>query len=154
MWDFGAAGMRLGCVISNNEELTRTKRAICRFSSPSQHSMDLAPKLLEDQEFVAKFLQRSHHRLLQSRSLAEDLLSREGISYCQKGFFLWLDLSSYIPLRETNRDSWVSQRLLTNLFHTAGVITFTDEGYRAPSPGRFRLVFCVDSDTLKEGIKR
>ncbi|KAB8211009.1 hypothetical protein BDV34DRAFT_220181 [Aspergillus parasiticus] len=57
-------------------------------------------------------------------------------------------------LRETNRDGRISHRLLTNLFHTAGVPMSTGKGYGAPSPERFRLVFCVDSDTLKEGIKR
>ncbi|OGM48609.1 hypothetical protein ABOM_002012 [Aspergillus bombycis] len=146
--DFGAGGMRLGCVISQNED---------RFSSPSQFSMDLAAKFLEDQEFVAKFLQRSHHRLLQSRLLAEDLLSREGIGYSQKGnagFFLWLDLSAFLPLHETHGDGWAAQRLLTDRFSKAGVIMSTGAEYRAPSPGRFRLVFCVDPDTLREGIKR
>ncbi|KNG84798.1 hypothetical protein ANOM_006713 [Aspergillus nomiae NRRL 13137] len=155
--DFGASGMRLGCIISQNEEFTRATRATCRFSSPSQFSMDLATKFLEDQEFVAKFLKRSHHCLLQSRLLVEDLLFQEGISYSQKGnagFFLWLDLSAFLPLHETGGDGWAAQRLLTDRFSKAGVIMSTGAEYRAPSPGRFRLVFCVDPDTLKEGIRR
>ena len=59
--------------------------SISRFSSPSQFSMDLAAKFLEDQEFVFLFLQKSHRLLLQSRLLAEALLEQAGIGYHKKG---------------------------------------------------------------------
>jgi hypothetical protein len=57
-----------------------------RFSSPSQFSMDLAAKFLEDQDFVVQFLAKSHRLLLQSRLLAEELLTKSGISFHQKGY--------------------------------------------------------------------
>ena len=65
--------------------------------------MDLAVKSPEDQEFVAKFLKRSHHCLLQSRLLVEDLLSQEGISYSQKGYDATkLELSvAYKPISDS-----------------------------------------------------
>lgn len=47
--------------------------------------MDLAGKLLEDRAFVIQFLQKSQGHLLRSRLLAEDLLTRAGINYHQKG---------------------------------------------------------------------
>ncbi|KAE8384321.1 pyridoxal phosphate-dependent transferase [Aspergillus alliaceus] len=155
--DFGASSMRLGCIISENEDFTKATRAICRFSSPSQFSMDLTAKFLEDQDFVTNFLHKLHHCLLQSRLLAEDLLARKGISYSpygDAGLFLWLDLSSHLPLHEINGDGWAAQRLLSRRFSEGSVIISTGEEYRAPNPGRFRLVFCVDPDTLKEGVER
>lgn len=30
----------------------------------------------------------------------------------------------------------------------------TGEAYHAPSPGRFRLVFCLEEDAVKEGVRR
>ncbi|KAI1412752.1 acc synthase [Hypoxylon sp. FL1857] len=155
--DFGAAGMRLGCVISQNEEFTKATRAICRFCSPSQYSMDLAAQLLEDQEYVKKFLERSQALLLHSRVVAEDLLTHGGIPFHEQGnagFFIWLDLAPYLPIKETNGDGWAAERLLSQRFNQAGVIMATGEAYHAPTPGRFRLVFCLEEDVLREGIKR
>ncbi|KAI0377193.1 acc synthase [Hypomontagnella monticulosa] len=155
--DFGAAGMRLGCVITQNVDFSKAVRAICRFSTPSQYSMHLAAQLLEDQEYLAGFLHMSQQRLTQSRLLAEDLLTKAGINFHQKGnagFFMWLDLSASLPLGETNGDAWAAERLLSQRFHEAGVIMAAGEAYHAPSPGKFRLVFCLDEATIREGIKR
>ncbi|OTA96534.1 hypothetical protein M434DRAFT_392721 [Hypoxylon sp. CO27-5] len=155
--DFGACGMRLGCLISQNEKFTRATRAICRFCSPSQYSMDLAAKVLGDQEYVTKFLERSQLLLLHSRVLAEDLLSQAGIDFHEKGnagFFIWLNLSPYLPLGETNGDGWEAERLLSKRFNQAGVIMAPGEAYQAPIAGRFRLIFCLKEEVLREGIRR
>ncbi|KAI2471081.1 acc synthase [Annulohypoxylon bovei var. microspora] len=155
--DFGSSGMRLGCVISQNKEFTNATRAVCRFSSPSQYSMDLATKILEDQEYVAKFLEKSNLRLFQARLQSEVLLGRAGIEFHKKGnagFFIWLDLTSFLPIRETNGDGWEAERLLSERLNQAGVIMATGEAYHAPSPGRFRLVFCLEEDVVREGIER
>ena len=57
-----------------------------RFSSPSQFSMDLASKFLEDEEFVGQFLQDSHARLYKSRLHTEKLLRESNIKYHNKGY--------------------------------------------------------------------
>ncbi|KAI1385379.1 acc synthase [Hypoxylon trugodes] len=155
--DFGAAGLRLGCVISRNKEFTKATRAICRFSSPSQYAMELAAKFLEDQKYVAEFLKKSQSLLLRNRLLAEDLLSQAGINFHRKGnagLFIWLDLTPFLPLKETDGDGWAAERLLSKRLNEAGVIMATGEAYHAPGPGRFRLVFCFEDAILKEGIRR
>ncbi|KAL8852337.1 MAG: hypothetical protein Q9221_002833 [Calogaya cf. arnoldii] len=156
--DYGAAGLRLGCVISQNPNFSKATRAICRFSSPSQFSMHLAAEFLEDRAFVTQFLQKSHGRLLQSRLLAESLLTRAaGFEYHQKGnagLFIWLDLASHLPLKEANGDGWAAEQLLAQRFKLAGVDMDTGEEYYAPCPGKFRLMFCVEESSLREGIKR
>lgn len=48
--------------------------------------MDLAAKFLEDQEFVTNFLEKSQRLLLQSRLLAEKLLTQAGVNFHQKGY--------------------------------------------------------------------
>ncbi|KAI1760550.1 acc synthase [Hypoxylon sp. FL1150] len=155
--DFSSAGMRLGCVVSQNADFTKAARAMCRFNSPSQFSMDLAAKLLEDQGYVAKFLKKSQSLLSQSRSLAEELLIGAGIQFHRKGnagFFMWLDMAPYLPTKETDGDEWAAERLLSRRFAEAGVMMSAGEPYKAPTPGRFRFVFCIKEDAMREGVRR
>lgn len=56
-----------------------------RFSSPSQFSMHLAAKFLEDQDFVKQLLDKSHRVLFKIRLLTEKLLDEAGIRYEKKG---------------------------------------------------------------------
>ncbi|RSL58227.1 hypothetical protein CEP54_007885 [Fusarium duplospermum] len=128
--DYAAAGLRLGCVITQNQEFSKAVRAICRFSSPSQLSMDLAAKFLEDEAFVDEFLKNN------------------------AGLFVWLDLSRHLDLDEVNGDEWEAEKKLSQRFTRAGVIMDTGGEYRAPRAGRFRLMFTVEEGTLREGIKR
>ncbi|KAI8960368.1 PLP-dependent transferase [Daldinia sp. FL1419] len=155
--DFGAAGMRLGCLISQNKEFTKAARAICCFSSPSQFSMDLAAKFLDDQVNVDKFLEKSQRLLLQNRLIAENLLDEAGVGYHKKGnagLFIWLDLAPFLPLEETNGNAWEAEKLLAQRFDKAGVSMSTGGQYHAPKPGGFRLVYSFPEDALREGIKR
>ncbi|KAJ5995755.1 acc synthase [Penicillium waksmanii] len=144
--DFAACGMRLGCVISQNKEFNKAIRALC-----------LAATLLEDQEFIRKFLAKSHTLLLRNRLLAEELLKQAGIDFYDKGnagFFIWIDLSPHLRSENTEGDAWAAERLLSGRFAQAGVIMSTGEQYQAQEPGRFRIIFCVDEETLREGIRR
>ncbi|KAI1468319.1 PLP-dependent transferase [Daldinia caldariorum] len=155
--DFGAAGMRLGCLISRNAEFTKAARAICCFSSPSQFSMDLAAKLLDDQEYLKKFLEKSRGLLRRNRLITEDLLTRAGVRFHEKGnagLFMWLDLAPFLPLAETDGDGWEAEKLLSQRFKKVGITITTGAQYYAPKPGGFRLVYSYPEDTLREGIRR
>ncbi|KAF2964933.1 hypothetical protein GQX73_g8650 [Xylaria multiplex] len=155
--DFGAAGTRLGCVVSQNREFTDAVRAICRFASPSQFSMHITASLLEDQDYIRSFLDKSRARLLQNRLAAESLLSEAGIAFHDAGnagLFMWIDLSPFLPVAETNGDSWAAQRLIAERLEQAGVILQSGESYRAPEPGWCRLVFSLEEESLREGIRR
>ncbi|KAI0909023.1 PLP-dependent transferase [Ustulina deusta] len=155
--DFSAAGMRLGCVISQNHEFNEAVRAICRFASPSQFSMHLAASLLEDRGYVRSLLEKSQTRLLRNRLLAESLLSEVGFDFHNDGnagFFIWLDLSPFLPVKETNGDGWAAEELLSERITKEGVTMATGRAYQAPEPGRFRFIFSLDEETLREGIRR
>lgn len=62
------------------------KHISSRFSWPSQFSMDLATKILDNQEFVEKLLRTSQRLLLENRLLAEDLLNQAGIRFYNEGY--------------------------------------------------------------------
>ena len=70
------------------------------------------------------------------------------------GFFLWLDLSSHLPVHDTNGDDWAAERLLSSRLQSAGVVMSSGEAYHAQEPGRFRLVFSLEENTVREGIAR
>lgn len=138
--------------------------------------MDIAATILENQEFVTQYLDKSRAMLAKSRLLAEQLLTEQGISYHNRGYvhsllkqhnkyhinshtrnaglFLWLDLSHHLPVQETNGDGWAAQDLLVHRFEQAGVIMSNGSSYHAPTPGQFRLVHCMPQDVVRKGIER
>lgn len=67
---------------------------------------------------------------------------------------MWLDLTAFLPLEEADGDGWAAERLLSQRFYDDGVIMAAGEAYHAPSPGKFRVVFCLEEDTIREGIRR
>ncbi|KAI1424379.1 PLP-dependent transferase [Xylaria sp. FL1777] len=155
--DFSLPGTRLGCVISQNSEFNHAVRAVCRFASPSQYSMYIAASFLGDQAYVRSYLKKARASLWHNRQLAESLLSEASIDFYKEGnagLFIWVDLSSALPLKEANGDGWLAERLLLERLVQAGVSLSPGKEFRALRPGRFRLVFSLDEETLREGIKR
>jgi 1-aminocyclopropane-1-carboxylate synthase len=77
----------LGCVISRNTEfMTAIRGGVCRFSSPSSMSMDIAVKMLENRVWIRSYLSRSIAALARQRVLAESLLDQAGIKYYARGY--------------------------------------------------------------------
>lgn len=67
---------------------------------------------------------------------------------------MWLDLSPYLALSETNGDGWAAERLLSKKLRDNGVEMSTGERYQSELPGFFRMIFSYDKASLREGIKR
>jgi 1-aminocyclopropane-1-carboxylate synthase len=85
--DYGAGGLRLGCVVSRNHDFTTAIRGgVCRFSSPSSMSMDIAVQMLQDRDFIRSYLSTSAALLAKQRLLAESLLDQAGIKYYASGY--------------------------------------------------------------------
>jgi hypothetical protein len=67
------------------------------------------------------------------------------------GFFVYIDLSPYLPSEDVSpreREFVLAQKLLdAGIFLHPGEEHSTDVGW-------FRLVFSQDEETLKEGLKR
>lgn len=70
------------------------------------------------------------------------------------GFYLWLDLSPFLPKGEEYKDGWerelglVKQLLANKVFLTNGQTLSSSE------PGHFRLIFSQDERTLRAGLER
>lgn len=67
---------------------------------------------------------------------------------------MWLDLSPYLDLKGANGDAWKAQQMLATKIAEAGVEMSNGEAYTSPTPGRFRLVYCLPEHSLREGIRR
>lgn len=63
-------------------------------------------------------------------------------------------MSPYLREEDSQGDIWAAERALSSRFAQAGVIMSTGEQYQSPDAGRFRIIFCVGEETLREGIRR
>jgi histidinol-phosphate/aromatic aminotransferase/cobyric acid decarboxylase-like protein len=79
--DFAAAGLRLGSLITRNAELRKAVGANMRFHHPSGPSIAIGTALLQDREFVSKFITLSRQRLKQNRDYTMAVLDSAGIKY-------------------------------------------------------------------------
>ncbi|KAL2865539.1 pyridoxal phosphate-dependent transferase [Aspergillus lucknowensis] len=153
--DFASGGLRLGFIVSHNAELRRALSAVVRFYSPSAAAETIGTAILQDEEFVEKFTERSTQDLAYSYRIATSILDQEGINYNKKanaGFFIYVDLSPYLPkdgtLRQKEREFTLAQSFLDN-----GLFLHPGEEH-CKDPGWFRLVYSHEEHVLREGLRR
>lgn len=104
--DFASGGLRLGFLISQNEELRRACQAILyaflqpsltsehkevytnsnrRLHSTSTAAVTIGATILEDREFVSNFFAKSSHHLASTYKITTSTLEKEGINYVKGG---------------------------------------------------------------------
>ncbi|KAI7175831.1 hypothetical protein D0869_05097 [Hortaea werneckii] len=165
--DFAAGGLRIGCLYTRNRALWRAISAMSQFSWIPVASELLACNLLEDDAWLEDFFARSRERLGTGRKLAGQLLEETGIPFyrgANAGFFLWIDLRGWLPPPHASgneegggkgteegkkREKVLVDRMLEKkVFLTPGMDMFAEE------PGFFRLVFSLEEDVVREGLRR
>ncbi|KAI7616548.1 PLP-dependent transferase, partial [Hortaea werneckii] len=175
--DFAAGGLRIGCLYTRNRPLWRAVSAMSQFSWIPVASELLACRLLEDDEWLEAFFDRSRERLAEGRKVAGRVLEEKGVPFyaaANAGFFLWVDLRSWLPplspppppagskgeeaeegdgkrVEEGKKERekvLVDRMLEKKVFLTPGMDMFAEE------PGFFRLVFSQEEDVVREGLRR
>ncbi|KAK4865261.1 hypothetical protein LT330_001884 [Penicillium expansum] len=151
--DFASGGLHLGFLVTQNQQLLQACKAILRLHGASQAAVTIGTAILEDQAFVSSFTAKAKQGLASAYRLTTSVLNKEGINYVKggnAGFFVYVDLSPYIPadgaLSPRNREFALAQRLVD-----AGVFLHPGEEH-SRDIGWFRLVFSQEEDTLKEGL--
>ncbi|OQD74690.1 hypothetical protein PENDEC_c010G07094 [Penicillium decumbens] len=151
--DFASGGLRLGFMVTQNEQLRLACKMSSRFHSPSQAAVTIGMAILEDQDFVETFTAKTRVSLAAGYKLATSTLDQAGINYIKggnAGFFIYIDLSTFLPsgasIRE--REFALAERLVD-----AGVFLHPGEEH-GKDAGWFRLVFSQDESALKEGLRR
>ncbi|RBQ69970.1 hypothetical protein FVER14953_04003 [Fusarium verticillioides] len=152
--DFGAAGLRLGAIITRSQPVLRAIEAAMRFNNPSGASLAIGSAMLEDREWCRAFIDSSRLKLAKAHRHITSQLRDMGIKYLpgsNAGFFIWVDLSPYLPSDfdgDSNQEFALAKR-----FHKMGVFLHPCEEHSI-EPGWFRMVYSQDPRTVTEGLRR
>lgn len=152
--DFGAAGLRLGAIITRSQPVLRAIEAAMRFHNPSGASLAIGNAMLEDRVWCRSFVDSSRSKLSQAHRHVTSQLKAMNIKYLpgsNAGFFVWIDLSPYLPSEldgELNQEFALAKRL-----REAGVFLHPREEHSL-EPGWFRIVYTQDPRTVTEGLQR
>tara|TARA_R110002003_G_scaffold48_19_gene4131 strand:- start:36470 stop:36982 length:513 start_codon:yes stop_codon:yes gene_type:complete len=153
--DFGAAGLKVGALISRNEYLKKAVHAVVRFHGTSGPSVAIATAMLEDRVWCRGFVELSRRRIGEAYAIATARLKELGIEYFgggNAGFFLWIDLAKYLPPERDGKSGFERECELAGKLVEGGV--FLHPGEEHGRTGWFRVVFTMESGVVEEGIGR
>lgn len=157
--DYAASGLRLGCVYTRNNTLLRALGALGVFQWSGGASETVAILMLENEQWLSKFLQSSRERLAAGNKLVRKVLDDEGVAYyrgANAGFFMWIDLRPYLStsLSSPLKAQWAAEEdLLKQLIENKVYIT-NGKDMSAEEPGWFRVIFAQDERVIREGLRR
>ena len=139
--DFGANGLRIGCVVSQaNQSLVEALDTHAAYSYPSSMLEYMACCILEDHQFLDAYVQENRRRLQRKYIFTIGFLKRYNIPFhasTNAGMFVWINLGEAVrrfrsrpPLKSVSSNC--PHEAVTNLKLTAGTrmvgrIGMTDE---------------------------
>lgn len=157
--DWGANGLRVGCLISqSNPSLHEALTSTALMSSVSSIADHVVANLLDDDVFTERYIASNRQKLSQAYSLVISFLREHDMQYTpgsNAAFFVWVDLgAAYLkrhPQRKGQRDltEEVMDALLEQKLYLASGTLFGSE-----TPGVFRIVFSHPTDYLQEALDR
>ncbi|KAL1297239.1 hypothetical protein AAFC00_004800 [Neodothiora populina] len=161
--DFACGGLRLGCIYTRSEALMAAVGAITQFAWSGALNQTFAYLMLEDEEWLDSFIQKSQKTLAERSRLARDVLDGKGIAYSKgsnAGFFIWVDLRPFLPLGNEKdeeiepSDAWARERELVRRMGQKKIYLNDGGSMNAEEAGWFRLIFSQESEVIQEGLKR
>ncbi|KAJ9136657.1 Aspartate aminotransferase [Pleurostoma richardsiae] len=155
--DWGLGGLRLGFLITRSAVFKEACRRLGMFTWISSYSDVVFSAVASDCSFVTKYLKTYRQKLRESRETATQFLDRHRIPYrpANAGVFLWIELSKWTPLIDGCGTSEESNEVrLTKYLIKEGVYLEPGEAFFSPTPGKFRLVYSMDTETLCVGLNR
>ncbi|PCD34742.1 hypothetical protein AU210_007339 [Fusarium oxysporum f. sp. radicis-cucumerinum] len=149
--DFGATGIRIGCLISQSNPLfLKSLETFSLFNFPSSLADNVAASLLLDKEFTKSYILLYRSRLLQSYKHVTQFLQEHGIPYRKSNASLFL----MVNLTAANHHYATSDDDILALLRKEKLYITSASGYRNEEPGWFRLVIAHPQYVLDEGLKR
>ncbi|CAG9974196.1 unnamed protein product [Clonostachys byssicola] len=147
--DFGAAGLRLGCLITRSEPMLKLIQMTMRFHNPSGASVAIATAMLSNREWCTQFVSNTRHRIGEAYQHVTAGLRELGINYlpANAGFFVYVDLSPYLDQSAEDPEFNFSQKLLD-----AGVFLHPKEEHGRQ--GWYRIVYTQPPEVVDEGLRR
>ena len=151
--DFGASGLRLGIIYSQNETFLNGLSNLNIFSGVSHCIQMVASELLTDDDFVDLYLDESRARLRQSYIICVEKLEEMVLPFvpAEAGQFVYVDFSNLLP----EKTMYWEQQLFRLLVDHCRLILTPGESQRERMPGMFRICYAwVTPDVLKIGMER
>ncbi|EWG42653.1 hypothetical protein FVEG_04406 [Fusarium verticillioides 7600] len=149
--DFGATGLRIGCLISQSNELfLKSLEGFSLFNFPSSLADKAVASLLLNAEYTQQYITTYQSRLTESYKHVTEFLDEHGIVYTESNasLFLMVNLSSVGNRRFSNDDYILGLLRQKKLYVTSAT------AYRNEEPGWFRIVIAHPKSVLDEGLKR
>lgn len=151
--DFAASGLRVGVLLSENENVIKAVDALAYWAAVSGDTQSLLASLLSDEAWVDEFIAANQRRLGEAYRRTTDALQEHGIPFvsADAGFFLLLDLR---PLME--EVSWEAEdRLWRRLVDEYKLNLTPGSACHSAEPGFMRLVFsAAPTGAVIEGVRR
>lgn len=149
--DFGAAGLKVGALITRSRSVLDAVNSVARFHSAAAPSLSIGSAMLQDRQWCLSFIEDNQKKLAAAYKHITSSLDDIGVRYLSgsnAGFFVWIDLSPFL----SDKDHF-PEFALAEKFKRAGVFLHPQEEHSL-APGWFRLVYTQDSRTVSEGLKR
>lgn len=157
--DFGANGLRLGAIISqNNTHLHAALIPAAIYSSTSSLSDHISANIFEDESWTDSYIAENCRRLAGSYEIAVAWANENNIQYMpgvNAAFFLWVNLGKVYRVRhpEEQPDNGLDEQIMQSML-SRKVFLASGQVFGSEKPGWFRIVFSQRADALKEGLRR
>ncbi|KAK3216556.1 hypothetical protein GRF29_1g162585 [Pseudopithomyces chartarum] len=149
--DFGATGLRIGCLVSQSNSLfLKSLESFSLFNFPSSLADGVVASLLEDRTFIERFIVSYRKRLAESYAYAGQFFRTHGIPYMEANASLFL----MINLGAVVQDKTLTDSDILVLLRKKKVYVAAGSGYRIEQSGWFRLVIAHPEPVLDEGLRR
>jgi 1-aminocyclopropane-1-carboxylate synthase len=151
--DFGISGFRVGLVYSLNEQLIKAYENLNYTRLVSNYTQWILQQVLEDTNFVERYIKTNQERLTQSYVEVVKTLKKLQIPYVPSrgSLFIWLDMSHYLKAntQEAENELWL------DFYQKTGILLTPGDGFGHTKKGHFRMVFPFISKTnLKVAMQR
>jgi aspartate/methionine/tyrosine aminotransferase len=157
--DFGANGLRLGAIISqNNPGLHQALVPPSLYTSSSSISDHVVANILEDDAWIDEYIAQNRKKLAESYEHVVQWARNHGIEYApgvNAAFFLWVNLGkAYCKTHASGLDSENIDQTVNGLLIKHKVFLASGIQFGSEEPGWFRIVFTQRRDHLDEGLRR
>lgn len=156
MWglskDFAMAGMRVGTLYTQNQDLVEALDQLGGFHGIPGPIQQQVAQLLQDRAWVSgEFLPETRRRLQAAHRDLTGELQRLDIPYLHRpaGFYVWADLRKYLC-----EPSFAEELSLWRCFLRHKVVLSCGQAFSCSSPGWFRIVFTLQQRHLQLGMQR
>jgi aspartate/methionine/tyrosine aminotransferase len=151
--DFGLSGFRFGLIHSYNDDFLTAFGLFNTFAMVSNLTQWTMQRVLEDDEFVTRFLAENGEKLTEAYADVVRMLRRCDVPYvpARGSLFIWADLSEFLTADsgEAAHDLW------WRIYETTGVMLTPGEGFGHSKHGMFRIVYpSTERDSLGVALNR